>query len=110
VRFEVVVRDFAAVVCNCSVCAKKGFVHLIVPPEDFRLLRGADALRSYRFNTEQAEHLFCETCGIHAYYVPRSHPDHVDINVRCLDGEVLDWFRLEDFDGRNWEASIHTLR
>lgn len=96
--------------CNCSICTKKGFLHLIVPPERFRLLSGQDAIREYRFNTGQAVHKFCTTCGIHPFYTPRSHPDMVDVNLRCLDRfATVDW-QVEAFDGQNWEESVESIR
>jgi hypothetical protein len=86
VRFRVN-ADLATIIeCNCSICTKKGFLHLIVTPEHFELLSGADALTTYRFNTGTAKHTFCTTCGIHPFYTPRSDPDKIDVNVRCLDG------------------------
>jgi hypothetical protein len=109
VRFEVTADIGEVVDCNCSVCAKKGFLHLIVEPEKFRLLKGAEALVTYRFNTGTARHTFCGTCGIHAFYTPRSHPDKVDINVRCLEGIDLAALTVVPFDGQNWEAARSTL-
>ena len=110
VRFEVT-TDLARVTeCNCSICARKGYLHCIVPPEQFRLLAGEEALATYRFGTRTARHHFCRTCGIASFYVPRSHPDHVDVNVRCLDGVDVEALRVESFDGRRWEASIGTLK
>jgi hypothetical protein len=106
VRFRVVVESHEAVECNCSICRKKGFVHLIVPPDRFTLLSGADSLSTYRFNTGIAKHTFCLVCGIHPFYTPRSHPDQVDVNVRCLDPDVLSRFRITPFDGVNWEESM----
>jgi hypothetical protein len=96
--------------CNCSICFKKGFLHLIVVPDRFTLLSGQDALATYTFNTETARHLFCRVCGIHAFYRPRSHPDSFDVNVRCLDGNVLSRFRIEPFDGTNWEQNVDSLK
>src|SRR5215471_15569886 len=85
VRFRIT-ADLAHIVeCNCSICTKKGFLHLIVPPEHFELLRGKDELTTYEFNTLTAKHTFCRHCGIHAFYVPRSDPDKFSVNVRCLD-------------------------
>lgn len=110
VRFRVVVTEYTAVDCNCSMCRRKGFLHLIVPPERFTLLSGADALSTYRFNTGVAKHTFCRVCGIHPFYTPRSHPDHVDVNVRCLDGDVIGQFTVTPFDGANWEANVSRIR
>ncbi len=88
---------------------RKGFLHLIVPPERFTLLQGDDVLTTYKFNTGVAQHTFCRICGIHAFYRPRSHPNSIDVNVRCLDGDVLSHFEIVPFDGASWEENIHKL-
>jgi hypothetical protein len=106
VRFRVTADLDRVTECNCSICAKKGFLHLIVPPEQFELLSGKDDLADYRFNTRTARHLFCKTCGVHSFYVPRSDPDKIDVNVRCLDGIDLAAIAVKPFDGRNWEAAM----
>lgn len=109
VRFEV---DAPEVVrcqdCNCSICSKTGYLHLIVPKSKFNLLKGQDHLTTYTFGTGVARHLFCKTCGIKSFYVPRSNPDGYDINVRCLDTQPKEII-IEPFDGRNWESNAHTL-
>jgi hypothetical protein len=110
VVFRVRVREHRALDCNCSMCAMKGFLHLIVPPEDFELLSGEGALADYRFNTGRARHRFCRTCGIHPFYTPRSHPDHVDVNIRCLPPEAFARFAIDPFDGRNWEENVDSIR
>jgi hypothetical protein len=96
--------------CNCSICIKKGFLHLIVPAAEFAVLRGAEELSEYRFNTGVAVHKFCRRCGIHSFYTPRSHPDGVDVNARCLDGDAIEGFLVRRFDGQRWEANIEQLR
>ena len=112
VRFRVTITPDQHTVsdCNCTICRKKGFLHLIVPPDQFTLLSGDDDLSVYTFNTGVAKHLFCKTCGMHPFYRPRSHPDWIDVNVRCLDGDVLSQFQIEPFDGANWEANVHLLQ
>jgi hypothetical protein len=87
------------------MCTKKGILHLIVPPERFELLSGKDDLTTYVFNTGVAKHTFCRHCGIHPFYVPRSHPDKIDVNVRCIDDIDLAVIAPTPFDGRNWEAA-----
>jgi len=106
VRFRVSSDLSRVIVCNCSICTKKGFLHLIVAPEQFELVCGADAVTTYRFNTGTARHTFCATCGIHPFYVPRSDPDKIDVNVRCLDNVDLASLKPHSFDGRNWEHAI----
>ena len=94
--------------CNCSICSKSGNLHLIVPKSRFKLLRGESVLTTYTFNTGVARHLFCKTCGIKAFYIPRSNPDGFSVNVHCLEPpprEVV----IEKFDGQNWEKHAHTL-
>jgi hypothetical protein len=110
VRFRVDVEDPVALTCNCSMCAKMGYLHVIVPPERFAILRGEDALSVYSFNTRVAKHMFCRTCGVHPFYRPRSHPDHWDVNALCLDDGAATGFRVEAFDGQNWEANIAGIR
>ncbi|HEX5648500.1 MAG TPA: GFA family protein [Steroidobacteraceae bacterium] len=96
--------------CNCSICSASGFLHLIVPRERFRLLRGDAALTEYTFGTKVARHLFCRTCGVKSFYVPRSNPDGYSVNARCLDPATVEEMVVEPFDGRNWEASAGALR
>lgn len=108
VRFRAVVRERVALRCNCSICARTGFVHVIVPEADFVLEEGEDALAEYRFGTHAARHLFCGVCGIKSFYVPRSHPDGRSMHLACLDVNAST-FTIEDFDGANWEQSIGGL-
>ncbi len=110
VRFQILVDRWNVQECNCSICRKKGFLHLILPPENFTLLKGQDVLSTYTFNTGIAKHTFCCICGIHSFYHPRSHPDWIDVNIRCLDQEVLSHFEIEPFDGANWEENVHKIR
>ena len=91
--------------CNCSICRKSGFLHLIVPADRFRLLSSQDELSEYRFHTGVARHLFCGTCGIKSFYVPRSHPDSFSVNLNCIDLPEAVAVTIEDFDGRNWSDS-----
>ena len=109
VRFEVRSEADSALICNCSICSMKGYLHLIVPRADFRLISGEADLSLYQFNTGAARHYFCRVCGVSPHYIPRSHPDGVDVNMRCLDQIDLEKVRLEQFDGRNWENNIHSI-
>jgi len=105
VRFEVdAALDIDALECNCSICSKSGFLHLIVPRSRFRLLQGSEDLIRYTFNTGVAKHLFCKTCGIKPFYVPRSNPDGYSVNVRCLDSATIGHVNVSSFDGKNWQA------
>jgi len=109
VAFEVEAPDPLRVQdCNCSICTKAGFLHLIVPKARFRLLHGAGELATYTFNTGVAQHTFCRTCGVKPFYIPRSNPDGVDVNARCLD-PVPPGMVVEPFDGQNWEPNAASL-
>ena len=109
VRFEIEApKVIEADRCNCSICSKTGFLHLILPLSKFTLLSGEDMLTSYRFNTGVAQHTFCSQCGIKPFYIPRSNPDGIDINVNCLDTRP-EAINITEFDGKNWEANAHRV-
>ncbi|WP_293370096.1 GFA family protein [Nevskia sp.] len=95
--------------CNCSMCARTGFLHLIVPAAAFTLDAGGDMLSEYTFNTGVARHRFCKRCGVKSFYVPRSNPDGYSINVHCLDPGTVEALTVEAFDGQNWEANAAAL-
>ena len=110
VRFEAELpRAFEAEDCNCSICARSGNIHVIVPAARFRLLKGEDSLTRYTFNSGRAQHLFCQVCGVKSFYIPRSNPDGLAVTWRCLD----DWqgfaVTVTPFDGQNWEANAARL-
>ena len=90
--------------CNCSICARTGFLHMFVPHGDFTL-DGNPPLTSYSFGTGAAKHLFCPICGIKSFYQPRSHPDCWSVNYRCLDDDARPDADVVRFDGRNWEQA-----
>jgi hypothetical protein len=110
VTFEVrAPADLELLDCNCSMCARSAYLHLIVLAADFRLLAGADKLTDYRFGTGAARHLFCRRCGVKSFYVPRSHPDGYSINARCLDRSGITSMQVRPYDGRNWESARAAL-
>jgi len=110
IRFEVEAPAIIeALDCNCSICRMTGFLHLIVPASRFRLLAGAEHLSGYTFNTGVAKHRFCKVCGIKAFYIPRSHPDGVDVNVRCLDRTNIERMNITPFDDAQREASTAAI-
>jgi hypothetical protein len=106
IAFEVEGSPECVSECNCSICTKKGYLHWIVPRESFRLQTPMENVSTYIFNTGIAKHHFCPICGVAAFYTPRSDPDKIDVNARCLDGVDPAALKVERFDGRNWEAAI----
>ena len=110
VRFEVEAPlEIEALECNCSICAKSAFLHLILSKSRFLLIRGAESLTAYTFNTGVAKHLFCKVCGVKSFYIPRSNPDGYSVNVRCLDLPASVAVMVRPFDGKNWEANAGAL-
>ena len=109
IRFEVWIRSLDVLECNCSICTKKGFLHLIVPKKDFELLRGETSLSTYTFGTHKAQHHFCNQCGVHSFYIARSHPNGIDVNLRCLDMDLVAQATRIPFDGRDWEQHIDEI-
>jgi len=110
VRFEV---DAPATIqadeCDCSICQKSGYLHMLVAADDFRLLKGEDTIETYTFNTGLAKHYFCRHCGVKSFYIPRSHPHGVSVNARCLDKETVESIEITPFDGQNWEQNVSKL-
>jgi hypothetical protein len=103
IRFEVTGIIDEVAVCNCSICAKTGYLHWEVDPAAFRLLTPDAEIRSYQFGTLTSKNTFCPQCGISAFRRSRSNPEDVDINVRCLDGVDVDALTIDRFDGRGWD-------
>lgn len=113
VRFEAEGELEGIEVCNCSICTMKGYVHWYVPRDRFRLLTEDPPVTTYRFGTGKAQHHFCRECGVAPFYVPRSDPDKIDVNVRCLDGITLaeiEALPTTRFDGEHWEDAYERLR
>ena len=111
VRFEIQAPMHIEVSdCDCSICSRTGYLHLIVPKSRFKLLSGEDALTTYQFNTKTAKHLFCSHCGIKSFYVPRSHPDGYSVNARCLDEGTVTGMTVKKTDGKNWEKQYPSGR
>jgi hypothetical protein len=110
VAFEVQGELTRVLECNCSICSRRGYLHWIVPRDRFRLLGSEEALSTYSFGTGVAKHLFCSVCGICSFYVPRSDPQKISVNVRCLEGVDPAGLEVDGFDGRNWERAYRERR
>ena len=86
--------------CDCSICRRKGAVVASVPLAGLHVVRGADRLRLYQFNTHTARHYFCGTCGIYTHHQRRSTPTQFGINVACLEGvSPFDFPEIPVMDG-----------
>ncbi|XP_006101464.2 centromere protein V [Myotis lucifugus] len=107
VRFEVwASADLHIFDCNCSVCKKKQNRHFIVPASRFKLLKGAESITTYTFNTHKAQHTFCKRCGVQSFYTPRSNPGGFGIAPHCLDEGTVRSMVIEEFNGSDWEKAM----
>lgn len=110
VRFEAEApARIEALDCNCSICRMTAYLHLVVPASRFRLLQGAECLSEYTFNTGVAKHRFCKVCGVKSFYIPRSNPDGVSVNVRCLDAGTVAELRIAPFDDARRETETAAI-
>ncbi|MEC9248455.1 MAG: GFA family protein [Pseudomonadota bacterium] len=103
-------KHLSALDCNCSICCKLGYIHVIVPKIKFLLLKGEEMIKEYTFNTRMATHMFCKQCGIKSFYIPRSHPTCYSVNARCLNPDTWDFINITKFDGLNWETAKAKLK
>jgi hypothetical protein len=89
--------------CNCSHCARKGFLLWFGPRAALRLKTPAANLSRYSFNRHVIEHQFCGVCGCapFAFGKDRSGADTVAVNVRCLPELDLQGLKVTHFDGRS---------
>mgnify|MGYP001157576317 FL=1 len=71
--------------CNCSICKRKGSITTIVDKEDLEIVKGAEKIKCYQFNTKAAKHFFCSVCGINTHNLRRSDPNTYGVNVGCLE-------------------------
>ena len=96
IRFQVSApAELTVLECKCSMCGMLGYLHLVVPKSRFELKQGTDYLTKYTFNTGIAQHYFCSVCGVKSFYVPRSHPEGISVNARCLDEGTVKSLTIE---------------
>lgn len=95
--------DQPVITCNCSMCGRAGTMLAFVPRSEFELISGTDELKSYKFNHEVIDHVFCTTCGIKpfAYGETKEGAATAAINVRCLEGVEPSELKTHAYDGRS---------
>ena len=72
--------------CDCSFCSRRGAVVATATLDGVRVVKGADKLSLYQWNTNTAKHYFCSNCGIYTHHQRRSNPNEFGVNVACLEG------------------------
>lgn len=60
-----------------------------------------DALATYTFGTDVAQHHFCKLCGIYPFHQTLRQPGFYRVNLNCLDELDLKSLTLTAFDGAN---------
>jgi len=53
--------------CNCSICRKTRAWLVGISADDFRLLKGQQALSDYQFGSKNIHHLCCKHCGVKSF-------------------------------------------
>ncbi len=99
IRIEVDADLGGLVECNCSTCARHGFLHWKVPVKAVRLLSERRVLSIYKWRDADGGHEFCPTCG--TALLRSGYPGGIiSVNARCIEG--IDVFELNPkrYDGR----------
>jgi hypothetical protein len=99
IRIEVDAELTDLVECNCSTCARSGFLHWYVPKATVRLITESRNLSTYIWRGITEGHHFCPICGI--ALMRSGYPnDRVSINARCLDAVDIFTLTPQRYDGR----------
>ena len=72
--------------CDCSFCSRRGAIAVTAPLNGVRIVKGAENLTLYQWNTKTAKHWFCKTCGIYTHHQRRSNPNEYGVNAACIEG------------------------
>ena len=111
IQFEVLgEKNIKVLYCTCSICSILNYKHYIVDKSQFKLLKGKKYLSTYTFNTNVAKHLFCKNCGIKSFYIPRSHPDSISVNLNCIHSKTINNVKIIKFDGKHWKKNINKIK
>jgi len=111
IQFEVLGEENIQILnCTCSICSIVNYKHYIVDKSKFKLIKGKDLLSNYTFNTKTAKHIFCKICGIKSFYIPRSHPDSISVNLNCIYSNTVKKIKIIKFDGKNWKKNINKIK
>ena len=102
VQFTVDGEPDQALECNCSHCARKGFLLWFVPRQALDVSAGGESMSTYTFNTHAIQHRFCPTCGCQPFGMGKGADgaEMAAINLRCLEGMDLDAVERVPVNGR----------
>ena len=111
IQFKVIGEDNIKILdCTCSICSIVNYKHYIVDNSQFKLIKGKKYLSTYTFNTNAAKHMFCKNCGIKSFYIPRSHPDSISVNLNCIHSNTINKVKIIKFDGKHWKKNINKIK
>ena len=102
VKFQVrMARPEKAYACNCSICARAGWLLAFVEGDAFKLMDGAASLTDYQFGKKHLHHTFCKVCGVRPFSRGRDKQGNptVAVNLRCLEGLAASKLPVHEFDG-----------
>ncbi len=88
--------------CDCSFCRRRAAATVAVPEADLRIIKGADNLTLYQWNTGTAAHYFCKTCGIYTHHRRRINTSEFGVNLGAIDG-VTD----AELRGPGWNDGVN---
>ncbi|MFN3209659.1 MAG: GFA family protein [Roseovarius sp.] len=88
--------------CDCSFCRRRAAPNISVPIANLEIVKGAEALTLYQWNTGTAQHWFCSVCGIYTHHRRRSDPTEYGVNLGCLDG-----VNPADFEPIPWNDGVN---
>lgn len=92
-----------ALECNCSHCAKKGFLLIFRPTSELTIVSGDDHQTEYRFNKKKIAHLFCKTCGVQVFSRANFEGKEMSsINARTLEDFDIDTLTLKKVNGKDY--------
>ncbi len=92
----------SGLVCNCSICEKKGATmsDFVISANDLQV-SGKEHLNIYQFDTKVAKHYFCSSCGIYPFHETLRMPGSFRVNLGCVEGVDTNALEITLFDGKN---------
>lgn len=101
IQLEVTAELGEVVDCNCSICARTGFLHWYVAPEQVRLKTQRRMLNTYVWRSVTGGQHFCPICGIAVIRTSTQYPPPISVNARCLKDVNVASLRIRQFDGKH---------
>lgn len=90
--------------CNCSHCARKGYLIWFVPRDQLTLKTPASNMSTYHFHKNVIDHHFCPNCGCapFGFGKDREGKPSAAVNARCLVDLDLSSIERVAVDGKSF--------